>query len=464
MRPDGTRRYRSAYLEVPKKNGKSMMVSALALYHLIADGEQGAEVYINAYDKEQAGFIYTEAERTVKASPELRKILDLVASKKRITHRASNSYLVANSAEVGNKDGFSPSLCIFDELHRQRTDAMWKMFTEASISREQPLHISITTAGEDLESICYKQHELSEKVNAGIVPDISHLGVIYAADVDDDIEDPDTWRKANPSFEEDFRASLLKAKATPSLLSNFLRLRLNLWLQENARFLSREAWTACQGVHFTLDTMPAGSSCFLGGDLSTTTDLTALVSIFGDDETGIDVFAKFWLPEDNIDELSRKNRVDYRLWAEQGFLELTSGPVIDYSYIRAHINALAKRFNVLKLLMDPHNATQLIIELMDDGINVETIRQGYISLSPPTKELERLVIAKKLRHDGNPVLRWMADNAVAERDAAGNLKLSKAKSRLKIDGMAALVNAIAGTITNSDGCGSVYETRGVIVV
>lgn len=469
MRPDGTRRYRSAYLEVPKKNGKSMMVSALALYLLVADGEPGAEIYLNACDREQASIIYTEAERTIKASPGLRRRLEVIPSKKRIAYPEANGYIVANSAVPESKDGFSPHGVIFDELHRQKTDALWKMFTEASIAREQPLFLSITTAGEDLESLCYRQHEYTKQVNAGTVPDVSHLGVIYGADPEDDPEDPAVWRKANPSFgttmkEEDFRASLLKAKADPTQWNNFLRLRLGRWVKGEDRFLTREQWDACKAE---IDTdAHRGARAYGGGDLSSTTDLTASVFLVENEDDGFDVACHFWLPEDNVEDLERRDRVPYRAWAEQGYLTLTPGNVIDYEWLRRDLNARAAEYDLQKYLLDPYNATQLALQLRDsDGLPVDFLRQGFLSLSDPTKQLLRLVLQRKLRHDGNPLLAWTVANAVAVSDPAGNLKLDKKKSRQKIDGAAALVNATAGAnVADDDSEPSVYETRGILTL
>ena len=466
-RADGTRRFRSAYLEVAKKNGKSTLVSALTLLLLLADGEGAPECYVNAYDRSQASIVYDEASRMVKASPDLLKRLDVVESKKLIVDPIGHGKIVANSADVPSKDGVNAHLIIFDELHRQRDRTLWEIFEYAGESRTQPLTISITTAGESTDGVWHEQREKSEQINAGVVPDTSHLGVVYRALPTDDIDDPATWRKANPSLgvtlsEEEFRRKLDDAKRSPAKLANFLRLRLNIVTAADTAFLPIDAWKKCNRPHVADFSDPG----YAGLDLSSTNDLTALVWIVGDTVDGFDVYCMFWLPEDDIVELERKHGVPYRQWAKEGWIQLTPGPVIDYEFIRAHVNEMAEEGDLRMLKVDPYNATELAIDLKEgDGLPVEFIRQGFLSLSAPTKELLRLVIAGKLRHAGNPVLTWMAANAIAQQDAAGNVKLSKHKSRKKIDGMAALVNAIAGAIGPGDDAGeSVYETRGITTI
>jgi len=457
--PDGKRRFKRAYLEVAKKNGKTTLLSALALLLLVADGEGAPEVYVLAVDRDQASILFDESARMVRSSPEFASRLELVDSRKRIIDPIGNGRIVAGSAEVSQKDGVSASCVIFDELHRSKTRAMWDVMEYAGASREQPLKISITTAGEDTAGIWHEQREYSEKVNAGVIPDITHLGVVYRALEEDDIDDPATWRKANPSLGhtisvEDFKRELTEAKELPTKLANFKRLSLNIVARGEAAFCSIEQWDACNAQPILSKSEP-----ILGGlDLSQLDDLTALAIVSGDPESGFDVEMSFWLPDENIVDLEKRHQVPYRIWADMGLITLTPGNVIDYSFIRHHINALAQERDLIRLLIDPYNATKLGLELKEqDGLPVEYIRQGYLSLSGPTKELLRLILSGQLRHGGHPILRWHASNCVAEQDAAGNLKLSKRKSAKKIDGMAALVNAIAAATGNLAGQ-TVYES------
>lgn len=468
-RPDGTRRYRKAYLEVPKKNGKSMLVSALALYHLLADGEACPEVYINACDRAQAGIVYGEAARMVIRSGELSRRLETIPSQKRVTFKngMGDGFVVANSNEVASKDGINSSLTLFDELHRQPNHDMWRIFRHAGVAREQPLLLAITTAGEDLESVCYEEHEYSLRINKGDVPDTEHLGVIYAADPADDVDDQATWFKANPSLGHtlklaEFAAALGEARQMPTEFANFQRLRLNIWVKCEQLFISEEAWRAC-GSEPIKPEERLGEPCWMGVDLASTTDLTALVTLLGDQEKGVDVLARFWMPEERVDELSRRDRVPYRHWIKLGLIESTPGAIIDYEAVRREVLHQAGLFDLRKLLIDPYNAKQFASQLLEnDGLPVAELRQGYLSLSDPTKQLERLILGKQLRHGNNPVMRWMASNAICTKDAAGNVKLDKAKSRQKIDGMAALVNAVAAFGDDSEER-SVYEDRGVLI-
>lgn len=465
-RPGGLRRFARAYLEVAKKNGKSTMLSALAVYLLIGDKEGAPEVYLNAVDREQASIIFDEAARMIEKSPELAGRLEVIKSKKRITDPVGNGKIVANSADVPSKDGVNASGIIFDELHRQKTRELWDIFEYAGASREQPLKISITTAGEEADGVWYEQREFSDKVNAGVIPDISHLGVVYRAFEEDDIDDPETWKKANPSLgitlkEEDFARELAEAKEFPAKLANFRRLRLNIITRGDSAFCRVEDWDACGGQH----TQGWGNPCFVGLDLSQTQDLTALVALVGEPGEGFDVHAWFWLPEDGIEDLERQHQVPYREWANDGYITLTPGNVVDYQFVRSEINALAAKHSPSKLMVDPYNATKLGCELKEqDGLPVEYLRQGFLSLAAPTKELLRLILGKKLRHGGHPILKWHISNCVAEQDAAGNLKLSKRKSKKKIDGAAALVNAVAAFSSDDEGGPSVYEKRGVLFV
>lgn len=462
-RADGTRRFRKIYKEVPKKNGKSTEISGLSLYHEIADDEPGAEVYVNAYDLSQARIVFDEALRMVQASPSLSKILTVVQSQKRIVHAPSNSILRALSADVPSKDGVNSSCTIFDELHRQATPAMWRIFRYAGAARRQPVLWSITTAGSDRESVCWQEHDYTERVNAGLIEDTEHLGIIYGASIDDDFEDPAVWRKANPSMgitinEDDFRRAVQEVKDKPTELNEFLRLRLNVWTQAHGRFIARHKWDACATYPIPLDVL-RGHPCYAGLDLSSTTDLTALCLVFDLEDGCYYAHWLFWAPEDGAQYREEKERAPYLTWARQGWLTLTPGDAVDYERVREDVLDLLQGHELRKLYCDPYNATQLSQQLVGAGLSVEYIRQGFLSLNAPCKELERLVLGGKLRHGNNPVANWCCDNCEAERDSAGNVKLSKKRSREKIDGMAALVNALAGVVSEPVEEQCVYETQ-----
>lgn len=475
-RPDGRRRFRRFYLEIAKKNGKSTLLAALALLLLLDDryttsdgrvlSDGAPEVYLNAVDRDQASIIFDESARMIRHSPELARRLNVINHVKRIVDPRGNGKIQANSADVASKDGVNASTVFFDELHRQKTREMWDVFEYAGASREQPLTGSITTAGESPEGVWYEQRIYSEQVNDGVIPDLAHLGVVYRALETDDLDDPATWRKANPSLgatisEEDFRREWEEAKALPTKRSNFLRLRLNIVARGDSQFVALEAWDRCA----TPPVCDPDAPWYGGLDLSQNQDLTALVTLSPHGDL-FNVACRFWLPEDNIEELERQHQLPYRAWADMGLITLTPGNVVDFDFIRSELVMMAAQGECRGLFIDPYRATQLAIQLKEqDGLPVQFIRQGFLSLSAPTKELERLILGGKLRHGAHPILRNHVANAVAEQDAAGNLKLSKRKSKRKIDGAAALVNAIAAASTGRESDRtSVYESRGILSI
>jgi phage terminase large subunit-like protein len=462
-RPDGTRRFRECYVEVPKKNGKSTLTAGLELYHLVADGEPGAEVYTGARDKPQAGVIFREVDSMVRSSPELLKRLDVIAGNKRVVYPAAGSFLQALSADVASQEGLNASFTAIDELHVQPGPSLYHTLRYAGAAREQPLLFEISTAGEDRESICYQVHETVRQVNDGTLSDTTLLGVIYAASPEDDLESPDVWRKANPSLgytlkEDDFGRDLKAARRSEADWISFCRYRLNLWLAAASRFLPRDRWDQC-GQPFDPSEL-IGQPCDAGLDLASTKDLAALASVF----PGGEVLVKFWTPEATLLERSRRDRVDYQGWVRAGLMTATPGYTIDYDRIRADLVAFHEVHPIRRLLCDPWNATQLAGQLLEqDGLPLEFLRQGFASLSAPTKELERMVLDGRLRHGGNPVLNWQADNACVDTDPAGNVKLSKKTSRQRIDGMAALVNAIAARMAGG-GSGGVCDESPLVIL
>lgn len=463
---DGKRRFRSVYLEVAKKNGKSTLISSLATQHILDPNDGAPEIYLNAVDREQASIVFDEAARMVSASPDLSARLQVIKSKGRIVDPVGNGKIQKNSADAPSKDGVNASLTIFDEIHRFKNRDLWDVFKYAGLSRDEPLKIIITTAGEEEEGVWFEQRDYSEKVNQGIIPDITHLGIIYRADPKDDIESPKTWRKANPSLghtltEADFRQDLDAAKNSPAEMSNFLRLRLNIVARGDCKFIDMTDWDACDGWA----SPDVDEPCYMGLDLSDRDDLTALTNITGSLEEGFIVQTRFWLPEDNIVALEKRHGVPYRAWADEGYIFLTDGNSIDYDFVEQEIVKLASDRNLQVLFSDPWNAKHLAERLLNHhGLPVQYLRQGYASISDPTKALHGLIKSRRLRHGGHPILRWHASNAVVRKDPAGNIKLDKEKSKKKIDGLAALVNAVAGPLSKAVPEMSVYDTQGIFVV
>jgi phage terminase large subunit-like protein len=333
---------------------------------------------------------------------------------------------------------------IIDELHAHKTRNMWDVIETATAARRQPLTFAITTAGFDRNSVCYEQDRYAQQLLEGAVEDDSFFAFVARVDEEDDWSDPACWAKANPNLGisvkvDDLERKCDKARLVPGEQNAFLRLHLNLWTQQDKRWLSEEVWSRGEGgPRHDL----AGRACYAGLDLSSTTDISALVLWFPDGEGGGDVLPFFWVPEDNIAERSRRDRVPYDLWRRQGLIEASEGNVVDYDAIREKLRGLAEEFEVREVAIDRWNSTQLQTQLMGDGFTVVPFGQGFASMTAPTKELERLLLEGKLRHGGQPVLRWMAANVAVDQDAAGNLKPSKARSTERIDGIVALVMAL----------------------
>ncbi|TVQ59905.1 MAG: terminase large subunit [Phycisphaerales bacterium] len=467
-RADGARRHRLAYIEIPKKNGKSTFCSGLALYFLTADNEPGAEVYSAAADREQASIVYNEASQMVRASPELAAHLERIDSRKTIAFKSQAASYKVMSRDAFSAEGKKIHALIFDELHAQRDRRLWDAVRYGGAARRQPMIVSITTAGYDRHSICYEQHEYATKVRDGVITDSSFFQYIRAAERDDDWTDPKVWAKANPSLgitidAETFAADCREAQQSPTKENAFRRYRLNQWTEQDVRWLSMASWDE-SGDEFDPAILD-GQPCWMGLDLSATKDLSALSLAFRHPEREGHwiLLTKAWAPEANAEERERRDRAPYVTWAKQGYITLTPGNVVDHDRIRAEIKAIGQRYDVQKVAFDPYNASQIAVQLTGDGFHVVQMRQGFLSLSEPTKLLETLVLTKRLHHGGHPVLRWCASNVMCEQDAAGNIKPSKSRSTEKIDCIVSGVMALGVASTDDDGV-SVYETRGLVTL
>ena len=462
---DGTRRFREVYVEVPRKNGKSELAAGVALYLLFMDGEPAAEIYSAAADEEQAAIVFQMAKTMVEMSDVLERRSEVY--KRSIVVPATGSVYRVLSSEAYTKHGINAHGIVFDELHAQPNRELWDVLTTSTGARRQPLIWSITTAGWDRESICWEQHEYAERVLKGIVPDDAFYPVIFKAEDDDDWTDERAWAKANPSLGHTvkldyLRREAMKALQSPAYQNTFRRLHLNQWTAQAERWLPMEDWDQCATPvdEKTLE----GRVCFGGLDLATTVDIAAFVLVFPPEKDGEPywVVPRFWVPEENMEERARKDRVPYPVWARRGYITATPGEVIDFRRIVVDIEELGKQFRIKEIAFDRWGAIQVSQELEARGFEMVQFGQGFRSMSPPTKELLRLVKEKRLAHGGHPVLRWMADNLVVDTDAAGNVKPNKKKSREKIDGMVALIMALDRAMRHGlAGSGSVYDQRGI---
>jgi phage terminase large subunit-like protein len=479
LRSDGCRQYQTVYCEIPKKNGKSELAAGIALDLTFADGEPGAEVYSAAADRDQAGIVYKVAEHMVRQSRELQSRCDILSSTKTIFVPATNSTYKAISSESYTKHGYNISGVVFDELHTQPNRDLYDVLTKgSSAARRNPLFVFITTAGNNINSICYELHDYARKVLAGDIIDPTFYPIMYGLEPEDDWTDEKNWYKVNPSLGEilnieEFRKSFLDAKRNLAEENIFKQLRLNIWVKQSTRWMRMGDWDVC-GKPFDMEELK-GKPCYAGLDLSSSIDLTALSLVFPDGERYRTIM-RFWIPEATAEERERKDRVPYREWARQGFIKLTPGNVVDYAYIREEFKKLREQYQIREMAYDRWGAAKLIQDLIEDGFVTDQkdaadghpliveFGQGMKSMSPPTKELMVLVLSNKLEHGGNPVLRWCVDNLVIEQDAAENIKPNKAKSTQRIDGAVSMIMAIDRAIKNNQEPRSVYEDRGVIVI
>ena len=471
VKENGYRQFNTAYVEIPKKNGKSELAAAVALLLCCGDHEQRAEVYGCAADRQQASIVFEVAADMVRMCPTLQKRVKILASTKRLVYTPTNSFYQVLSAEAYSKHGFNIHGVVFDELHTQPNRQLFDVMTKGSgDARMQPLYFLITTAGTDVHSICYETHQKAKDILSGRKHDSTFYPVIYGAETEDDWTSKEVWMKANPSLGETIGmdkvvAACESAKQNPAEENTFRQLRLNQWVKQTVRWMQMEKWNACS---FLVDEKALeGRVCYGGLDLSSTTDITAFVLVFPptDDDDKYAVLPFFWIPEDNLDLRVRRDHVPYDIWHRQGFLETTEGNVVHYGYIEQFIGNLGERFNIKEIAFDRWGAVQMVQNLEGMGFTVVPFGQGFASMSPPTKELMKLTLEKKIAHGGNPVLSWMMDNVTVRTDPAGNIKADKEKSTEKIDGAIATIMALDRAIRCGNDTGaSVYDSRGIVVL
>lgn len=457
----GIRRYRRAYLTVPKKNGKSFLVGGLPLYHLLMENEMNASAYGAAASKDQAGLVYRAATELIRRNPLLSSKLKVLETTKRLVRRDGGGFYAVLSADGDIQDGIEPSLAIMDELHRWRAakaETLYDVITKGTISRKQPLVVEITTAGEKNDSpICWREHEYAQQVLEGSLRSDRFYAAIYSADAERVAKDPDYWTSkearvaANPSHEDNggflrdeaIVEELDKAIAVPAMRNAYLRYHLNIWVEAEERFIDPAAWAKCSIPQRSL----IGRPCYIGLDLSSTIDLTAMVCVFPDSDGSYDVTANFWMASEQVATRERRDRVEYSTWIRHGYLNASQGWAINEEDIRQAIKAAASLYDVRMICYDPRFATSLVNKLInEDGFLCVKIAQGFQSLTQPTKTLQSLILDGKIRHGGHPVLDWNFACATAISDKKEGVMLAKPdrmRSGKRIDGSAALVNAIS---------------------
>jgi len=413
----------------------------------------------------------------VQQSPFLKARIDARVSN--LSSEKLNAKFEPLSSEHSTMDGLNIHAVIIDELHAHKDRKLVDVLDTATGSRMQPILVEITTAGEyDPASICWKHHEYSLQVlEHGFEDSAAERWFAYVATTDegDDWKSPATWIKANPNIGvsksiETVRMECERAQQMPSDENKFRRYHLNQWVKQAERWINLDVWSECRKP-FAPEEL-AQKPCYAGLDLAASSDMAALVLLFPFD--GMKVIPKFWIPEDRVRKLSGREADRYVPWIDAGYLETTPGETLDYNAIRHQLREYDERFEIREVGVDPWNATHLANQLEDeDGFAARThngesrvvfIRQGMANMSGPTKELERLIMARDLEHDGHPVMTWMFDNVAIRRDPEGNIRIDRDKSREKVDGMVALVMALACYIKQRTVTGSVYADRGILAV
>ncbi|NQH95723.1 terminase large subunit [Streptococcus suis] len=468
VKEDGNRQFLTAYIEIPKKNGKSELAAAIALYLLYADNEASAEVYGAACDRNQASIVFDVAKQMVQMSRPLEKRSKIMGATKRIVNYSNAGFYQVLSAETGTKHGLNVSGLVFDEIHAQPNRHLYDVLTKGSgDAREQPLFFIITTAGTDRNSICYELHTKALDILNGRKKDTSFYPVVYGLSDEDDWNDEANWRRANPSLGHTIgidrvREAYQQALDNPAEENVFKQLRLNMWTSSSVAWIPEHVYA--KGNHPIQYDSLKGRSCYAGLDLSSTSDITAFVLVFPPrfEEENYIVLPFFWLPEDTLELRCRRDHVLYDVWERQGYIKTTEGNVVHYGFIEKFIEDLSEIYHIKEIAYDRWNATQMVQNLEGMGLTMVPFGQGYKDMSPPSKELYKLMMEGKIQHGGHPVLKWMGQNVVMRQDPAGNIKPDKEKSVEKIDGIVALIMGLDRCIRHQIDEGSVYDERGIL--
>lgn len=463
---------RTEYVELPRKNGKTTLAGGQACYMTTADGEMGGQVIAAAAGKDQAGFCFMPVKAIAEKSPALSPHVKVTASK--IVHKRTGSYFTVVSSLADLLHGANVNAAVIDELHVHKSRDLVDALETGTGARDQPLIIIITTADDGRQDTIYAEKRLYlEQLARGALKDPTFYGVVFAADADDDPFVEETWRRANPGYgisptKEFLEAESRKARQSPANKARFLRLHLGIRTKQETKYIELPDWD--RNASLVDEAKLAGREAYGGLDLAATSDLLALCWLFPDDRRGgFDGLWRIWTPEANLERLDKRTAGQASVWVDRGFLTPTPGNVADYDWIKAQIDRDMTAFDVRSIGYDPWNASQITNDLTEAGAPMVKVRQGFATLSPPTKELQRLLIAGTvekplLRHGGNPLMRWMVDNLAVAMDPAGNVKPDKAKGADKIDGVSALVIALSEAMTRQPKKRSAYEDGDLEIV
>jgi phage terminase large subunit-like protein len=450
----GKRRFRRSYIEVPRGNAKSTLSSAVALYMLAADGEGGAEVYSLATTRDQARIVFGDAQAMARRSAGFRNRFGVTVGAHNLHILASGSKFEALSAEGSTLDGLNIHFGCVDELHAHKTRTVYDVVETGTGKRDNSLLWIITTAGSNRAGICYEIRGFVTKLLDSVFEDETQFGIIFGLDDGDDWTSETALVKANPNWGISVRPEVLlplqaKAMQLPSAVNNFKTKHLNEWVNADTAWMDMRAWEACADVSLRLEDF-AGAPCWIGLDLASKTDIAAMVLLFAHprEAGGFVTFGKYYLPEDTV---TAAGNSQYEGWMRTGRLTVTPGNVIDFGWIEADLIELASRHDIQAVAFDPFQATQLSTRMLAEGLPMIEVRPTVLNFSEPMKTVEALVLQRKLWHDGDPVLEWMASNVVAHLDVKDNIYPRKERAENKIDGIVALIMALSRAIKPGEG-------------
>ena len=458
------RRYRTAYIQIARKNGKSTLAAALALLMLYVDDEKGSEVYSAASNRQQAGIVFEIAKGMIQNNKELNSRGKIFRNS--IINEGKGNFYQAISSDSKTKHGFNSNCVVYDELHTAPNRELWDALATSVGSRRQPLIITITTAGFDRQSICYELYSYAKKILNKSLKDDSFYPCVFECDIDDDIQDEKVWKKANPNYGISLKKKYMKIESqkamdVPSYLNTFKRLHLNMWTDSVSVWIPNSEWMECH-QEFDYDSLD-GCAAWGGLDLASTRDLSALTLVFKVEDKFV-IMPYIFVPKENAIKRSKIDGVDYLTFVRENDVIATEGDVQDYSFIRKTINDLSKKYRIQSIAYDRWGASQLILDLTNqDGVPMSPLGQGFVSLSAPTKTFEREILAKNVIHPNNKCLNWCMSNVAIQEDASGNLKPAKNRSKEKIDPVVATICAFAEMMTMDSG-ESVYDERGLILL
>jgi phage terminase large subunit-like protein len=469
LRFDGRRRFKIAYIEIARKQGKSTLSAGIGLYMLTEDGESGGEIYSAAVTRDQAKIVFEAAQEMARKKETFRNHYGVRVNAHNINVLETASKFEAVSSEANSLDGLNTHCSLIDELHAHKTRQVFDVLETSMGARSQPLMWIITTAGSNRAGICYEQRSYLTKILQDQVEDDNYFGVIYTAEEKKNWKSPKTWALANPNlnvsfYEDEMKRLCNKAQELASAQNAFLTKHLNIWVNADQSWMNMEKWEKC-GASLNIESY-AGMDCWIGVDLASKIDIASVGVLFKerkDDDDEYIFFSKNYLPEENVHSEAHAKSAHYEGWAKEGWFTLTSGNMMDIDFIADEIRELLSKFNVKEVAFDPWQATQIMGQLGDEGATVVEVRPTVQNFSDPMKTLEALVGAKRFKHENNPVLNWMVSNVVCHRDAKDNIYPRKEQEQNKIDGVIALLMALNMALAD-DNSGSVYDGRGVIML